>query len=54
MKKTYNSPDIIVVKIATVGMLAESFTVNNNDDLGKTAEQSLGHESDADWDDEEY
>ena len=50
MKKIYNSPEVVVVKIATVGMLAESFNVYGT---GKGANESLGHETDADWDDEE-
>ena len=54
MKKIYNSPEVVVVKIATVGMLAESFTVNQEVESGKYASESLGHGTDADWDDEEY
>ena len=49
MKKIYSSPELIVVKIATVGMLAQSF---NKYDTEVNPNQSLGRESDNDWEDE--
>lgn len=51
MKKYYIKPTTEVYKIETVGMLAMSF---NKDADTVNPENSLGHESDADWDDEEY
>lgn len=46
MKKIYNNPKIEVIKIQTVGMLAESVTKS-----GSTSNPSdlLGHDDDFDW-----
>lgn len=46
MKKIYNNPKIEVIKIQTVGMLAESFAKS-----GSTSTESdlLGHDDDFDW-----
>lgn len=51
MKKIYSSPELIVVKIATVGMLAQSFN-KYNDSITASPEESLGRDNDYDWEDE--
>jgi hypothetical protein len=52
MKKTYFAPETVAIKISTVGMLAQSMLKTS--DSTATFEESLGHETDGDWDDEEY
>jgi hypothetical protein len=51
MKKTYFAPETVAIKISTVGMLAQSMF--KTETTGRP-EDSLGHETDGDWDDEEY
>lgn len=56
MKKTYINPSIEVVRIQTVGMLADSLTmgVNKSDEKAVTdINDLLGRGDDGDWEDDE-
>ena len=53
MKKTYFAPELKVIKIATVGMIANSFKLNNNPTGTEgDPDKSLGRRGST-WDDEE-
>ena len=54
MKKTYINPSIEVVRIQTVGMLANSLTMGVHSDKAVTdINDLLGRGDDGDWEDEE-
>ena len=57
MKKTYINPSLEVVRIQTVGMLANSLTMGVNSSNDKAVENIsdlLGRDDDGDWEDEEF
>lgn len=53
MKKIYQIPEIKVVRIHTMQMLAESININGNYGDGSGISTS-GRYDDSDWDDDEY
>ncbi|MCH5307718.1 MAG: hypothetical protein J1E37_06505 [Prevotella sp.] len=49
MKKTYINPQMEIVKIATIQMLAESFGINSDSDKAVEGDNALARESGDDW-----
>jgi hypothetical protein len=52
MKKEYNAPETIAVKLKTSSLLCASPDIYKGDDMSSGEADS--HGTDADWDDEEY
>ncbi len=50
MKKTYIAPGMVIVKVQTAGMLAQSFELNNTTVEGNKA---LSRSGDSLWDDDD-
>ena len=53
MKKIYSKPNVMVIKIATVQMLADSLNKDSEDSVNPTSNPNvLGREAELDFDDE--
>ena len=54
MKKTYIAPGMVIVKVQTAGMLAQSFNLNSDTVSGNSALSRESGSSFWDDDDEDY